>query len=70
MVKVDLFGTHIDIETDKDGKYISVDGMDKIYVEKDDGGEYVMYGINKYYLKQVGGRTRNRRKRRSRKYKK
>ena len=49
-------------------KYIIVNGED-ITVENDGKNRYVMMYGNKYN-EQTGGRTRNRRKRRSRKYKK
>lgn len=65
---VNLFGAIFPIEDATDGtNYIDL-GTKKITVEKDDGGQYVMNEGTKFYFK--GGRTRNFRKRRTRKYKK
>lgn len=66
-MSVNLFQVEYPIKTENGTNYIIV-GEDKIYLERDTQGRYVMMNENKYY---VGGRTRrNRRKRRTRKYKK
>ena len=66
-MSVNLFQVEYPIKKDNEKNYINV-GTEKIYLEDDTQGRYIMMHGNKYY---VGGRTRrNRRKRRTRKYKK
>ena len=66
-MSVNLFQVDYPIEKDNENSSITV-GEEKIYLNHDTQGRYVMMNGNKYY---VGGRTRrNRRKRRTRKYKK